>query len=233
MAIGTEGRSMINLRVGGASAPMTDARIFVHRYLNTPSEHWAYPAYDGYPGGPTSEITEQDLFGPALLNAGLRSLRSYDEFLEQLPELNIRLKWIDYDASLADAEFDIEPVVEVIGLLDDFRLYDVSLTKLSKVVHRKRPSVFPLYDDHLRRCYQVIDAAPVPPVKGRSWRDFARLWLSAVHRDLVDQLEAWAELAQLTPAGGPMITQLRALDIVGWRLGQPARQKWNNVVRKT
>jgi hypothetical protein len=218
------------LRVGGASAAQDDATRFVRHYLNTPSARWAYPAYDGYPGGPTPDISAQDLFGPTLLNAGLRSLRSYYELLDALPELNRRLARIPRGADLADPSFDTTSVVEVIGLLDDVEIHGVRLTTLSKIIHRKRPAVFPLYDDHIRRCYQEIgDPPPVPVARGRSWRDFATTWIHAVGSDLSDQAESWSTLTRLTPTGGPAISSLRALDIVGWGLGQRNRRAWLKV----
>jgi hypothetical protein len=40
-----------------------------------------------------------------------------------------------------------------------------------------------------------------------------------VKKDLATQLEHWTTLAGL--ATGPTVTPLRALDIVGWHLGDP------------
>lgn len=39
----------------------------------------------------------------------------------------------------------------------------------------------------------------------------------ALQKDLVDQLPQWEEIAAMAP--GPKITPLRALDIIGWELG--------------
>ena len=76
------------VRVGGLTTPLSEARGFVHRYLNNPAEHWAYPAYDSYPGSGTAKLEPQDLFAPTLLNAGIRTLPSYYAFLDALqPQL--------------------------------------------------------------------------------------------------------------------------------------------------
>lgn len=218
------------VRVGGATAPWAEAKAFVTRYLNTPSENWSYPAYDEYPGGPGDHVSEQDLLAPTLLNAGLRELRTYYALIDALPELNDRLERVPTDVSLADAtDADIEALASVIAVIDSGAIHGVRLTTLSKVLHRKRPQIFPLYDVHIEDCYQDVDSAPVPRVKGRrSWSDFAQLWLRAVQHDLSTPPVAgcWATLAGLTPDGGPEISPLRALDIVGWGLGQPGRKKW-------
>lgn len=209
------------VRVGGRSWSSDEASAFVKRYLTTPRENWAYPAYDAYPGAPTDLVGPQDLFAPELLNAGL-SLRAYYAFLDALEEVNERLAHVPTAVDLATAKpDDIAAVAHVIGVLDHPRIAGVKLTKLSKVLHRKRPRIFPLYDEHIRRCYQDGPGAPVPPAKDRLWESFATLWLEAVRVDLSTQTESWEELAALTPAAGPSITPLRALDIVGWRLGGP------------
>lgn len=212
---------MVVIAVGGASIETDRATAFVHRYLNSPDEHWSYPGYDGYPGGPTTDVSEQDLLGPALLNAGLRRLRSFDEFRGAIPLVNERLGRIPEDASLRHAEVDLAAIADLLGIVGSPGIYGVSLTTFTKVVHRKRPAAIPLYDEHVRRCYQDIGHAPVPPQKGRSWRDFALAWVHAVRQDLVQQYDVWTSLAQLKPAGGPTITPLRALDIVAWELGRP------------
>ncbi len=211
---------MAEVRVGGRVWDAEAAAAFVARYLTTPAQNWAYPAYDGYPGAPTDLVGPQDLFAPALLNAGL-SLPSYYAFLNSLDEINTRLADVPTSVDLADADAEqVASVARVIGVLDDRAIPGVKLTKLSKVLHRKRPRIFPLYDEHIRRCYQEGPAAPVPPAN-RRWEEFAALWLLAVRDDLASQGATWQSLAALTPDGGPPITPLRALDIVGWRLGGP------------
>jgi len=223
---------MGQVRVGAATAPYREAEIFVRRYLTRTTDHWAYPAYDGYPGGHTAQLSEQDLFAPALLNAGISSLSTYYAFLATLPELNARLAHVPLDVPLGRAtDSQVEAVADLFAVLDDPGISGVLLTKLSKVLHRKRPQIVPLYDEHIRRCYQVGDEAPVPQVRGRTWRDFGLVWLAAVRTDLASaETSTWDRFAGMTPPTGPPITPLRALDIVGWGLGQPGRKTWKRVV---
>ncbi|WP_420827478.1 DUF6308 family protein [Arthrobacter roseus] len=51
----------------------------------------------------------------------------------------------------------------------------------------------------------------------RSRAEYRRLWLSALQIDLASQLDRWEDIAAVAP--GPPITPLRALDIIGWELG--------------
>lgn len=65
-----------------------------------------------------------------------------------------------------------------------------------------------------------VTGAPIESDPARTWGQFSSLVLNAVQRDLEQNLKTWQELASLTPSNSPKITPLRALDIVGWRLGQ-------------
>lgn len=161
-----------------------------------------------------------DLLAPILLNVRHISLQTYDSLIEALPDLNANLALISRDAALETASArDLGRVSDLFGVLDDLALPGVQLTTLSKILHRKRPRMIPLYDEHIRRCYQELGDPPVPGEKGRSWGGFADLWLPAVQNDLATQLSSWQEIAALAP--GPAITPLRALDIVGWFRGRP------------
>jgi len=217
--------SDLKLHVGARPTTVAVAEQYVRRYLNTPTEHWSYPAYDGYPGSLGADVGLQDLFAPTLLNAPIRKLRSYYELEQALPELNERLRDVRDDVSLARATAeDIRTAARVFGIFDVRPdIHGVKLTTLAKIVHRKRPLILPLWDEHIERCYHTDPDAPVPYEKGRAWEEFAVAWLQAVKADLTATPEierAWRELAALTPPGGPTITPLRALDIVGWRLGR-------------
>jgi hypothetical protein len=74
-----------------------------------------------------------------------------------------------------------------------------------------------LFDRNIAYCYSECEGAPVPYEDDRSYADYRREWLTALQHDLKDQLPLWEELAAIAP--GPPITPLRALDIIGWELG--------------
>lgn len=218
------------LLVGARTLPLREAADYVRTYLasdaNGPrsTTPFAYPAYDGYPGSAGLGLGPQDLFAPALLNVPLYSLRTYYELVDALPRVNDRLRSVPAYLSLADAEDDVlNRAADVFAILDGRDApFGVSLTTLAKIVHRKRPQLIPLWDDHIAVCYVRAGADQDPrirPDKSRSWRDFVALWLPKVQEDLRGRRQAWDALARLTPAGDPSITPLRALDIVGWHLG--------------
>lgn len=124
------------------------------------------------------------------------------------------------DLTSASAE-TLEAIVRLFGVLEENPVKYVRLTTLSKVLHRKRPELLPLFDDNIRYCYSECEGAPVKYKDGRSNAEYRRAWLDALQVDLAEQLSYWQEIAAIAP--GPKITPLRALDIIGWELGRRGR----------
>ncbi|WP_218713018.1 DUF6308 family protein [Arthrobacter sp. BF1] len=204
------------LTVGGRKIPLDDAKAFARNYLSGEG-NWAYPAYDAYPGHPGTDVGHADLLAVALLNAHQRPLDSYYGLESLIPLINERLADPALQGSLADANAaTLDAIARLFGVLDEKRPKYVSLTKLSKVLHRKRPELIPLYDKNISRCY--ADEGLDPRDRSRSWHDYSRLLLAAMKRDLADQIDNWMEIADL--ATHVKITPLRAMDIVGWHLGR-------------
>jgi hypothetical protein len=219
---------MTTIRVGGTHTSLEKAEQHVREYVTNTGRRWAYPAYDGYPGHDGPELGAADLLAPALLNAQQNPIGSYYGFESILDVLNERLAEIPTDVTLDVATADtLEKIAQLYGVLDTNKPKYISLTKLSKALHRKRPGLLPLYDRNIRHCYVYAHGAPVPDTKNRSWTDLTRLWVAAVQADLTTQLDQWTALAGL--ATGPTVTPLRALDIVGWYLGdQRGSGEWTS-----
>lgn len=208
------------LTVGGLKVELGKAEKWMARYVQTNSGRWSYPAYDGYPGTPSRQVGEQDLLATSLLNAHQNPITSYYTLRRLMPELNSRLCALGTENSLIGADRKtICAVAKLFGVLDSVETPQVGLTKLSKVLHRKRPGLIPLYDKNIRRVYFQVGTSPrLSLVPGRNWEDFAKVWIEAVQHDLTTQIEQWRHLARL--AKDPVIHPLRALDIVAWGLGE-------------
>lgn len=197
-----------------------DAVAYVREYTANKNRTWSYPAYDGYPGHAGEELGLADLPALSLLNAGQRAIVSYYGLADMLPELNRRLAHPHITGSFENATPDtLEAIARIFDVVWETRRPHVRLTKVAKVLHRKRPALLPLYDEYIRQCYQKIGTPPVPTDPKRPRAAFIRLLLPAMQRDLVDQLPAWQELTTLAPQGGPALTPLRAMDIIGWNRG--------------
>lgn len=208
--------------VGGAEKPRTEVFEYAAEYLSG-SGQWAYPAYDAYPGTDSDLVGDADLLAVCLLNAGQNPIPTYYGLQALVPDMNRVLVNLPADGSLADASAGtLETIADLFGILDAKPTKHVGKTKLLKVLHRKRPALIPLFDENIRRCYSLVGAAPVPPVRTRTHRAFAAAWLPALQRDLVQQMPVWEEIAAMADPDVP-ITPLRAIDIVGWDLGRAPR----------
>jgi hypothetical protein len=176
------------------------------------------PAYDGYPGSPSDSVEAQDLLAVALLNVSNNPIPVYYGLESLMAPMNERLEDPAITGDLATADDDtLEAIVRLFGVLEASPTKYVRLTTLSKVLHRKRPELLPLFDDNIGYCYSECEGAPVPFEDGRSRADYRRAWLKEVRKDLATQYPYWEEIAAIAP--GPKITPLRALDIIGWELG--------------
>lgn len=212
---------MMMLNVGGAEIELAEAKRLVAEYVSG-RDGWAYPAYDSYRGSGEPTVGDADVLAPVLLNVRNMSLDSYYALLEILPEINAALAPLR-GKTLLDADADtLTELADLLALHDTRAIPGVLLTTFSKILHRKAPELIPLYDENIRRCYMDLGDPVIPrAAKGsRSWTAFTNLWLSAVQTDLRDHHDRWTELAAL--ATHPPISPLRALDIVGWRLGGAA-----------
>lgn len=178
----------------------------------------AYPAYDGYPGSPGDSVERPDLLAVSLLNVSNNPIPVYYGLESLLEAINERLEDPAISGDLATADDEtLKAIVRLFGVLEATPTKYVRLTTLSKVLHRKRPNLLPLFDDNIGYCYSQCEDAPVPFQDGRSHADYRHAWLKALQRDLATQLPYWEEIAAMAP--GPTITPLRALDIIGWELG--------------
>lgn len=215
------------IRIGGRSASMTEAEGWISAYFTQANEHldkpYAHPAYDDYDSGSGPfELNDGDLLAPALLNAA-PTVRAFYSLQRVRLRLTEALAEIPVDACLQDAvSAGTLPGLlgDLVAVLDEpERPRGVRLTTLLKVLHRKRPTFVPLYDQFVGACYVGVgEAFPVPRVKRRSWRDYAVAVGTAMSDDLSTQEQAFARLHELAP----QVSTLRLLDVLAWKLGRRA-----------
>lgn len=207
------------LIVGGLEVSVEHAKDLAKPYMQGPGT-WSYPAYDSYPGnGDPNTVGPQDVLAAGLLNAGQNALITQYTFESLFDAINTRLREVPQKVTLDTADdATLKAIAHLFGVLDrKERTTAVRLTKLSKVLQLKRPGLIPLYDDNVWRAYGKLGNVRVAPVKGRSWQDFSLAWLPEIRKDLRDGLQHWMDIAAMAPADGPVVTPLRALDMVLWR----------------
>jgi hypothetical protein len=207
------------LRVGGVEIDRASALESARSYLNR-RDRFGYPAYDsfGSEGGPW-RISDADFVAPVLLNAEMNS-RTFYALEAVRPHLERWLVDIPLDARLVEAgPAELASLGDLFSVLDSDDLpVNARGSILAKVMHRKRPAFIPLYDRFVDYCYRGADSAPIARDRKRTWKAFLPLLGQAITADLTSGAEFFDEVAGL--ANGPVITSLRALDIVAWHAGR-------------
>jgi hypothetical protein len=201
------------MRLCGESLPIDDPEGLLADYL-TPSFGYAWPAYDTLVtnGGPS--LVSGDLLAPVLLDAHVDAAR-FGVLFEMLPELE-GIGSLPA-CSLADArDDDIAAVAALFGVLDSekYRRRGVRGTIVSKVLHRKRPDLVPLYDSRIDAGYRASGRMPHDP--HRPWVEFVDLLCRLMRDDLQREAEQFAALVEFAASRGAKLTALRILDILVW-----------------
>lgn len=174
---------MMKLKVGGATVDFDEAKSWAWTYLNERPKTSAYPAYDGYPGSPDASVGPQDLLAVVLLNVSNNPLPVYYGLESLMPSINERLQEPVIAGDLASADCNtLEAVAHLFGVLDSTPTKYVRLTTLSKVLHRKRPHLIPLFDDNIGYCYSECEGAPLPFDGERSRAGYRAAWESTPKR---------------------------------------------------
>ena len=176
---------------------------------------WSFPAYDRLVTNGSAVLVDGDLLAPVLIGTAV----DRDRFL-LLRELMPRIAGVADlpPAALQDAGDDVlAQVAELFSVLDDapYAGRGVRGTILSKVLHRKRPDLVPLYDSRIFECYTA--AGVVERSAARSWRDFMGLLLRQMRAELRAEAAGLAALERVAEGAGAQLTRLRILDVLVWR----------------
>lgn len=180
-----------------------------------PPETWAWPYYDAVPTRHDDIVEPTDVVCAAALHPGLgRADLAF--FHERGDELSEWLQALPSDSPLWEVGGDV--VAHVAHLADRFA--EVSISLLSKVLHRKRPHLIPLLDRHVVDWYRPVTGrramaeawpAMVQAMRDEQsdpeWRFVTTMALHPVQRELWPDSEA---------AGGRRLSFLRAVDIAIW-----------------
>jgi hypothetical protein len=173
---------------------------------------YAFPSYDRLVTNGEASLVDADLLAPNLIGAEVDRGR-----FRLLSELLPRIQGVADlpDVSLQDAEDDVvSQVADLYAVLDEapYAGKGVRGTILSKVLHRKRPDLVPLYDSRIFESYTAPGA--IERAAHRSWREFMGLLCLQMRDDLRAEEKAFAEL---DAACDSAITSLRVLDVLVWR----------------
>ena len=176
---------------------------------------FAFPSYDRLITNGSSTLVDGDLLAPNLIGAEVDRGR-FALLREMLPALAGVADLPRVPIEEADDEA-IGKVADLFAVLDQapYAGKGVRGTILSKVLHRKRPDLVPLYDSRIFESYTAPGA--IPRAAHRSWREFMQLLCTQMRDDLRSEADAFDELVGVAGDAGALLTRLRILDILVWR----------------
>ena len=160
----------------------------------------------------TDEIGCHDLLSLSLLDAPLPGGAVRDLVMDSRlrDEVSERLRQID-DINLWEAsEASLDSAARLWGLLEG-RTEGMGDTRLSKLLHRKRPHLIPISDSVVRKVLPLPEGVP------DRWRGY----LAAFRKDpsLVGRLEGFRRIV----ASAGHVSPLRVLDVITWMQGRGDR----------
>ena len=176
---------------------------------------FAYPSYDRLVTNGSAALVDGDLLAPNLIGAEVDRGR-FALLREMLPALAgvADLPAVPIEQADDDA---IGQVADLFAVLDEapYAGKGVRGTILSKVLHRKRPDLVPLYDSRIFESYTAPGA--IPRAAHRTWREFMQLLCTQMREDLRSESDAFDELVGVAGDAGALLSRLRILDILVWR----------------
>lgn len=183
-----------------------------------PRNGYAVTAYDRLVTNSSAVLVDGDLLAPNLIGTEV----DRDRFL-LLRELVPRLAGVADLPSVGLHEAGdevLDEVARLFAVLDDapYAGRGVRGTILSKVLHRKRPDLVPLYDSRIFESYTAPGA--IERSIHRSWRESMTLLLRQMRADLQAEAEAFEALTDVAQGAGVPLTRLRILDVLVWRTAE-------------
>jgi len=180
----------------------------------------AFPSYDELVTNGAAELVDGDLLAPVLMGVHLDTAR-FLLLKGMQPDLQAALAALP-PTSLADTDdAGLELVAACFADLDHprYAAQRVRGTILSKVLHRKRPDLVPLYDSRIWTAYTTTDA--VPRSGRRTWVEFMTLLCAQMRDELRSESAEMERLVGVARSHGATLTPLRILDILVWMSAEP------------
>ncbi len=185
-----------------------------------PDGPYAYPAYDELVTNGSSELVDGDLLAPSLLDAHV----DYARFVllkRMLPALREGMAALPPTALEDTDDKGIAAVARCFAVLDEavYARAGARGTIVSKVLHRKRPDLIPLYDSRIWTAYTVSGA--IGRGSQRPWVEVMQALCHSMRADLRHNLPEFQALQATAAEKGARLTLLRILDVLVWMSSEP------------
>jgi len=207
------------MQLCGGTLPIEDPDELLLSYV-APDGPYAYPAYDTLVTNGTPDLVDGDLLAPTLLGAQV----DYARFVllkRMLPSLREGLTGLP-DSPLEDTDdAGIAAVARCFAVLDEpvYARAGARGTIVSKVLHRKRPELIPLYDSRIWTAYTV--SGVIGRGSHRPWVEVMQALCHSMRADLANNRAEFLTLQKAAAGNGAHLTLLRILDVVVWMSSEP------------
>jgi hypothetical protein len=195
-----------------ADRAVRDAADRINRYCGLrwsggPAEVWAFPYFDAVASADPDVVDPVDVLCSAALHPGL-GRSDLEFFVQRATKLEGWLRDAPVSVALEDADPGLVGHVVSLAALAD----GVGLSLLSKVVHRKRPSLVPMLDRDIVDWYR-----PLTGLRGAAaWPALVEALRSDLAGDANRRLLAELNADLHVGLSGPVPTPLRMVDIAIW-----------------
>jgi hypothetical protein len=185
-----------------------------------PEGAYAYPAYDELVTNGTADLVDGDLLAPSLLGAHVDYAR-YVLLKRMLPTLREGMASLPETALEDTDDAGIADVARCFAVLDEpvFVRAGARGTIVSKVLHRKRPDLIPLYDSRIWTAYTVSGA--IGRGSHRPWVEVMQALCHSMRADIRNNRDEFVTLQKVAAENGARLTLLRILDILVWMSSEP------------
>ena len=207
------------MQLCGGTLAVEDPEELLLAYVD-PDGPYAFPAYDELVTNGSAELVDGDLLAPSLLDAHV----DYARFVllkRMLPTIVEGMKALPPTALEDTDDAGVVAVARCFTVLDDpiYARAGARGTIVSKVLHRKRPDLIPLYDSRIWTAYTVSGA--IGRGSHRPWVEVMQALCHSMRADLQNNKAEFAALQQAAAAHGAHVTLLRILDILVWMSSEP------------
>jgi len=207
------------MQLCGGTLAIEDPEELLLAYVE-PDGPYAFPAYDQLVTNGTSELVDGDLLAPSLLDAHV----DYARFVllkRMLPAICEGMAKLPPTALEDTDDAGVAAVARCFSVLDDsvYARAGARGTIVSKVLHRKRPDLIPLYDSRIWTAYTVSGA--IGRGSHRPWVEVMQALCHSMRADLRGNRAEFESLKAAAAEQGARLTALRILDILVWMSSEP------------
>lgn len=207
------------MQLCGGTLAVDDPEHLLLEYVE-PDGPYAYPGYDELVTNGSPDLVDGDLLAPSLLGAHV----DYARFVllkRMLPSICAGMAALPPTALEDTDDAGIATVARCFAVLDEpiFVRAGARGTIVSKVLHRKRPDLIPLYDSRIWTAYTVSGA--IGRGSHRPWVEVMQALCHSMRADIRHNRAEFLALQAAAAEQGARLTLLRILDILVWMSSEP------------